>query len=258
MKQAIIILTFMALLTMTVAAAEGENFGAVKIAISNGNFEEFKTLVTKDPGLLTMRDSDGSSLLHLAAYAAGRAKYEKPEVREQYKNIVLFLISKNASLTAKKDNGNTPLHLAVFGGSRDVVEILLAKKADVTARNNKGDMPIHTASRVHDTGIVAMLLDAGADVNARNINEETPLMLATMVTDPEMMEFFITKGADVNAQNSQGNTSLHTAVFNSDTDAIAVLMKHGADPTLKNKMGLSAETMTTDDDIKALLKRPIK
>lgn len=45
-----------------------------------------------------------------------------------------------------KYNGWTPLHLATYFGHRDVVEYLLARNADVNAINENGDTALHKAA----------------------------------------------------------------------------------------------------------------
>lgn len=42
--------------------------------------------------------------------------------------------------------GWTPLHLATYFGHRDVVEYLLARNANVNAINENGDTPLHKAA----------------------------------------------------------------------------------------------------------------
>ncbi|MEH1771269.1 MAG: ankyrin repeat domain-containing protein, partial [Nostoc sp.] len=70
--------------------------------------------------------------------------------------------------------GETPLHLAVSQGNKQVVELLIAKGADVNAKNKDGNTPLHLA---YDLDIVKLLIAKGADANAKNNDDMTPAEL---------------------------------------------------------------------------------
>jgi HEAT repeat protein len=82
----------------------------------------------------------------------------------------------DAIVNAKDSNGTTPLHIAVWEGRKELVELLLAKGADVNARTNPmGSTPLHFAASDGRKDLVELLLAHGADVNAKNNNSQTPL-----------------------------------------------------------------------------------
>jgi ankyrin repeat protein len=85
-------------------------------------------------------------------------------------------------------HGTRPLHIAVFTGSRELVEALLHNGGTVDVRDNLGRTPLHYAAigvPDADPGIVRVLLDLGADANARDDNGCTPLDLAAGATNPQ-------------------------------------------------------------------------
>jgi ankyrin repeat protein len=59
------------------------------------------------------------------------------------------LIKRGASVTAQNNNGETPLHKAIFNQKVRLflVEMLLSKNASPNAPNNDGDTPLHYAIR---------------------------------------------------------------------------------------------------------------
>ena len=97
-------------------------------------------------------------------------------------------------MNAKDEDSWTPLHSAVAGGHKDVVELLIAKGADVNAKNDKyGGTPLlHAAGEGHKE-IVELLIAAGADVNAKLVGGgphkgKTPLDAANETNHPRITD----------------------------------------------------------------------
>ena len=89
-------------------------------------------------------------------------------------------------MNAKDEDSWTPLHSAVAGGHKDVVELLIAKGADVNAKDEEyGAIPLHHAAQAGHKEIVELLIAAGADVNAKNKDGKTPLDWAVAWDEPE-------------------------------------------------------------------------
>ena len=82
-----------------------------------------------------------------------------------------MLIERGADLTAKDEDGSTPLHLAsapqkvsYFPQEQvELVHVLLDHGADVNSRSNDGSTPFCLASRHGHTEIVQVLVEHGAD-----------------------------------------------------------------------------------------------
>lgn len=68
--------------------------------------------------------------------------------------------------------GWTPLHYAASKGHLDTVKLLLANKALVNAPSPDGTSPLMMAAYAGSEEVVRALLDAGADVTARNLRKE--------------------------------------------------------------------------------------
>ena len=81
--------------------------------------------------------------------------------------------------TATADAANhTALHLAVFHGHTDVVQVLIDAGADINTNNNAGCSPLHTACESGLLDVVKMLVKAGAGVRATDDEGCTCLILA--------------------------------------------------------------------------------
>ena len=72
----------------------------------------------------------------------------------------------------------TPLSLALrLGGRWPLAESLLAAGASVEARDEEGNTPLHFAALRHDDRAVRALLAKGADAEAENYEGDAPLLM---------------------------------------------------------------------------------
>jgi ankyrin repeat protein len=78
----------------------------------------------------------------------------------------------------RNGEGKQPLHLAVFAGSREIVERLVAAGADVGAPGNAGMSPLHVAALYDREEIAVFLLAHAARADARNNAGQTPAAVA--------------------------------------------------------------------------------
>ena len=91
-----------------------------------------------------------------------------------------------------RDGHDSPLHLAVYNGRRDLVELLLARGAAVDARNHRQDTPLHWACQFGDRVIVDRLLQAGGSVHARETQAQTPIFMAVSAGQVEIVQVPLT------------------------------------------------------------------
>ena len=66
----------------------------------------------------------------------------------------------------KDEEGYTPLHLAVIGGQRAVVELLLARGAAPNSLDNEQHSAVHWAVVCGEVEILRQLQAAGADIRS--------------------------------------------------------------------------------------------
>ena len=71
-----------------------------------------------------------------------------PFINGDLKEVEKCLKDNPKIIFAKDSDGDTPLHNASYGGSKDVVELLLTKGADVIAKDKDGMTPLFPAAGV--------------------------------------------------------------------------------------------------------------
>jgi ankyrin repeat protein len=199
---------------------DGDQGTPLEIATLNGYLDLAEWLVSRHANV-NARDRKDGTVLHRAV-----VEDHSPDLK-----MLRFLLSNGASVDARRQGIDTPLHIAVFLGRADVVNILLARGADVHARGNWGQTPMHLASFPQGyPEIVNILLTHGADINERQNNRATPLHLAAMGRNLEIVKLLLNKGADVRLADADGATALHYAAQSGNGEAVSLLIDYGADP----------------------------
>ncbi len=131
------------------------------------------------------------------------------------------LLRWGADLNARDNQGRTPLHLAVRGKNRPVVETLLTLAAKANLGDNSGATPLHLLCSVLEDsdGAAAeaeLLLKSGANVNARTKAGATPLLVA-LASRGEfnhykdhsgLIALLLSRGADAKAVDAEKRTAL--------------------------------------------------
>jgi len=92
------------------------------------------------------------STIHIAAYLGDVGK-------------VRTALNQGTDVDAKWVHDATPLHFAVGGGKREVIELLIDQGADLNVSAD-GLTPLHAAVMAGNTEAIKLLIDKGADVNA--------------------------------------------------------------------------------------------
>ena len=144
-------------------------------------------------GLSPSAHKDGFSLLHFAVVG-------------NHPDKAVMLLNQGALINMQdKENGCTPLLLAVKKAHAKVIDVLLEKGADVNKPNNFGYTPLMIAAELGLMSITQKLLKKGAKVNvSTNDNTKTPLLSALMKRNISVSKVLLDAGADVFAKNEFG------------------------------------------------------
>ncbi|KAJ8934306.1 hypothetical protein NQ318_004607, partial [Aromia moschata] len=138
-------------------------------------------------------------------------------------NVVMFLVSRGASVDLKNSYGCTALHEAAFRGRLDIVQYLIEEKAEINAKDAHGSTPLH--SECLHLELMKFLVDNGADVNETDVEGRTPLHIAAKCGDVELFKYLELNGADAQARDEDGRSPLHYATCPGSLGVLAHLLE---------------------------------
>lgn len=169
---------------------------------ANIKSQEFiiKNLINLSAGEIDAKDpQNGSTLLHYASLSSWN---KNPEAVES-------LIKKGYSVHAKDNNGQTPLHYAAQGDSKEIIKTLVKHKANINEEALDGSTPLHLAALWNqDEEIIKTLIDCGADVKTVDKGYKTPILNAVQLNqNPKIVKMMLEHGADPHAQDYEGWTA---------------------------------------------------
>ncbi|XP_038639209.1 nuclear factor NF-kappa-B p100 subunit [Scyliorhinus canicula] len=141
-------------------------------------------------------DRHGNSVLHLALH-----RNDEKMVKLLLEHLKPQVLSKLLKLP--DCDGLYPVHLAVKGQNKDLLEILLSKGADRNiAEQKSGRTPLHLAVELQSLFLTGyLLLEAGVDVDYATFEGNTALHLAAGYGFPALTAMLLTAGADQSAEN---------------------------------------------------------
>jgi ankyrin repeat protein len=232
-------------------------------AARKGDVKKLKELLQADPKLVSAKDNDGDTPLHVAALhgqlaaaqfliGAGadvNAKNNYPpflpdDLNQVYSSSnhqdpVILLQVQSAHRTRELNsqgvdtrelkNGYTPLDLAEFANNHNkLVQLLVAHGANVNAQSDSGATPLFWAVMRDEKDDVKFLLDHGANPNLADAYGDTILDCALHLGFQSLVGMLVDKGADVNAQDQSLHRPLTYALQMDEDTATGILKKHGA------------------------------
>ncbi|MBF0585275.1 MAG: ankyrin repeat domain-containing protein, partial [Magnetococcales bacterium] len=134
------------------------------------------------------------------------------------------------------ESGLAPLHLAVYGGYRDMCELLVRHGADLNRKTREeGITPLYMIiNKKGDFRAMARwLVEQGADLEARTNRGYTLLFEAIHERDPELVSLFLQQGACTDVTDEKGWLPLHVVANDGDWPLAAHLLDHGAEINAK-------------------------
>lgn len=141
------------------------------------------------------------------------------------------LLRVTPNLIREKENGVSPVLLAVYHGHPEVAELLAEKTVTLTI--------FEAAATGKRMQIARILAREPGLVNAYSEDGYQPLGLACFFGHQEAVEYLIKAGARVNSpsKNKMKVTPLHSATAGGHTAIVKLLLKHEADPNARENGG---------------------
>jgi ankyrin repeat protein len=150
-------------------------------ACESGNLEAVKQLVAYDKDLVEVVDNEQETSLFRA-------------VQKDKKDIIFYLLNKNANPNARNKYSQMPLH---FAQSKEVTESLITKNANIDARDNKlGNTPLIAAIEAEKNEVAIALVKSGAEIEEKNHEGDTALMVAAYKNNENVLKFLLKSGAE--------------------------------------------------------------
>jgi uncharacterized protein len=201
---------------------------ALTAAITAGDVETVRALITERPEVASARDENGLPVILLALF-------------HQQREVADVLLAAGPELGILE---------AAATGRADRVRELLANDPEARhARTPEGFTTLGLAAFLGGPEVVELLLQAGGDPDddADNPARVRPVHAAAAARDAASLRLLLEAGADPNARQQSGFTSLHAAAHADEPELAQLLLDHGADPTLTTDDGRDAARIAADD-----------
>ncbi|MEL5957555.1 hypothetical protein AADR41_22825 [Streptomyces sp. CLV115] len=168
--------------------------------------------------------------------------------------LVRSLIADGADVSARDEQGVTPLHRSVKAPysaadplpSLEVIRALLECGADVHALDNRGATPAEWAVALNDSDpaawaersveVLALLVEHGARLDGPLGTTGGSFAHHSCVAAP-LYAFLLDHGAPTDAVNDRGNTPLHATVGSARPGLVKLLLERGADNAAVDGLG---------------------
>lgn len=143
--------------------------------------------------------------------------------------LVSFLLSQGASVTAQTSEGTSALYAAALEGHTDVVQLLIDFDASVDQPRHDGWTPIMAAAQHNHVDLLRLLLANGADLSA---GSRPALIVAAQNNSIQVLQLLLEKGVEVDVTASEDNGSKYTALLSASSaghlDVVRLLIDNGA------------------------------
>lgn len=147
--------------------------------------------------------------------------------RKNDRTVAEKIYEQDSSVINSTDiKGFTPLILAVYNNSPEVVDFLLENGADVNAQDAAGNTALMGVCFKGYKDLAKKLIGAGADVNQVNVNGANALTFAATFGQLEIARLLLEKGADYDQPDLRGKTPYNHAIIQENIPMIELIEEY--------------------------------
>ena len=160
--------------------------------------------------------------------------------------VVIDLLHSSCDLTAKDEDGNTPLHYAALYYAATYTPVSVIKKSiknktvvwQTESDSESGATEEVRAKRGRMLEVAQLLLlDGRANITLQNKKRQTPLHFAVYGEGSEMAKSLLNVKADILARDLDGDSPLHLAAYAGNIEAVKLLLENNAIIEVENNYG---------------------
>jgi ankyrin repeat protein len=115
------------------------------------------------------------------------------------------------------------INLAAHYGNTEIVKMFLDHGESISARDQDGSTPLMRAAQQAKNETVRMLIERGASIRVTDRDGCTPLMHAVWSENPETVRLLLNAGADSNAKSLNGETVSEMAATYNNREVLKLL-----------------------------------
>ncbi|XP_072288676.1 ankyrin repeat and death domain-containing protein 1A [Eucyclogobius newberryi] len=172
-------------------------------------------------------------------------------VARKNKEAVQLLLQRRVKVDLNDKHGVTPIHLAAWFGSLDILKLLVRAGADTKTENEEGLNILHCAAINNHTEVVEYIVNdlVMKELDKGDRSGQRPFSLAAMHGCVEMLEMLMDSSYNMDTMepNKRGDTPLHLAARSGHGDMVQLLLMSFDTRDEVNKDGETALFQAADN-----------
>lgn len=171
-------------------------------------------------------------------------------------NVRTFMncLERGQSIRNRDRKGENAILAAANGGYLSFMQLIaMFDNCDINSADNEEKTSAHIAAMQGNLPMIQFLMKNNASFLSRDSDGMTPLHHASEKGNYKAVKLMLSS-SDVNAKDNLGRTPLHAACEENYQSVVEVLVQAGANKSIVDRSGNTPIMLTTDEEIKNLLR----